>query len=578
MSTRPQPPSGWLRPFCVLGAILALALAALLVAGCGEPDGVPGDDPSVLGSGDDNGAQIGDSVFLDPESAKDGAPEGAPNFVYIVTDDQTYDQMRFLRQARKRIGRRGVSFDSAYASYPLCCPSRATFLTGQYAHNHGAQGNSPFEDGGGYVNLESRGRVLPAWLQNAGYQTVHVGKWANAPGPDLPPDGWSLWAHTADKTTNFYDYTVRTAPDRLTPFGSGDADHHTDVVSALAADYIRERRDPDSPFFLSVAYLAPHDGAGRDDEAGRACGGAEDGKASKGFAQPTPDDAGSLSDLELPQPPSFNEAEIADKPDFIAAEPQLDEEKITRLEASYRCQAESLLGVDRGVAEIMDALDEEGLRGDTYVIFTSDHGRFNGEHRQGGGKNLPYEEATHVPLLIRGPGVVEGRRTEVPASNVDLAPTILDLAGVDPPRPLDRPRDGLSLVPELERGEGPVLPGTGGEIERLLLIEGREKTEEGPDGGLRVRSYVGIRSSRFTYVEHRSEPVRNARAGSEVPIGAGETFAVELYDHELDPFQLDNRAADPVYASTRAALARAAQRLLGCSGSACVIAAEIPSP
>jgi N-acetylglucosamine-6-sulfatase len=205
----------------------------------------------------------------------------------------------------------------------------------------------------------------------------------------------------------------------------------------------------------------------------------------------------------------------------------------------YRQRLESLLAVDEGVERIIDALRESGELENTLVIFTSDNGFFHGEHRIWSGKAQVYEPAIRVPLLMRGPGITPGRRPSRIAGNVDLAPTILEAAGLPPRLELD----GRSLLP-LARGPVP-------RWRDYLLLEGGDRL------GL---DYDGIRTPRYVYAEHR----------------AG---ARELYDLRLDPYQLRSVHNSPAYAAVRAELERRLANLRICAGPSCHAAAgSLPRP
>ncbi len=481
-----------------------------------------------------------------------------------MTDDQTFDQMGVMTATRHLIGSRGVTFENAFASYPLCCPSRSTFLTGQYAHNTGVQGNRPFGDGGGYVALREPKRILPAWLYAAGYETVHLGKWANSPGPSVPP-GWDWWGRTFNHTTNYYDFSIREADGSETHYGADAADYQTDLLTQRALDWLAERDNHD-PFLLSIAYLAPHAGQGRDDAAGRRCEGVD----QKGFAQPPPRYAGRYVEGGVPQTPSYNEPDISDKPAAVAP-PLLSAPTLEKADRSYTCSLATLLAVDDSVKRLVAALRRSGELANTVVLFTSDQGKFYGEHRQGGGKNLPYDEATRIPLLIRGPGIRPGQLVGDPVVNADIAPTLLDLLGVDPKPSLARPRDGRSLLPQIV--------GRRDDPNRLVLIEGKQKFIELDSGdGYESSSYQGVRSVDYLYVEYRSALFDRAREASDAPFGAGEVAGTELYDLRSDPFQIENRSDDPAYAPTRRALADALAKLRDCVGEDCLLSARIPRP
>ena len=202
---------------------------------------------------------------VQPAQAAPG-DQGRPNVVVLMSDDQTQDSMRYMDRVRELIGERGATFPTSVTNWPVCCPSRATFQTGQYAHNHGVLGNKP--PLGGFGRLDST-RTLPVWLKRAGYYTAHIGKFLNGyeSSPVGVPPGWSEW-HGSKRTYNFYGYELLENGE-LNTYGSPDENpddparpdtYSTDVYTDKAVDLIDRRAPQSKPFFLSVAYLAPHSG------------------------------------------------------------------------------------------------------------------------------------------------------------------------------------------------------------------------------------------------------------------------------------------------------------------------------
>ncbi len=494
-----------------------------------------------------------------------------PNVVVLMTDDQGMESMRVLRRTRRLVGERGVTFSRAFASFPLCCPSRASLLTGQHAHNNGVQGNRPNRDGGGYVNLRRPGRTLARWMKASGYDTAHFGKWANSPGPNVPP-GWDTWGRTFDRTTAYYGYRMPRPGRKPLAYGSRERDYHTDVVTRKATRFIdRHAGRKDGPMFLSVGYLAPHGGFGRHDAAGHRCGGVSTaGEPTKGAAQPAARHSAAFAGAPLPRPISFNEADVSDKPASIQASARFTPWQIEIIKTRYRCELASLLSVDESVGRIVRALRRADELARTYLVFTSDQGGFHGEHRRTGGKNLPYREATRVPLLIRGPGLPRGKVIADPVANVDVAPTVLALTRVRQPRGLRRVMDGRSLVPVLEgRASWP---------DRAVLIEGRHPTTQTYYGRWQVASYQGVRTRRYAYNEYFVQTVNGPYEGAETRIGQGELSARELYDLETDPHELRSVDLEPRYREIRERLAAALDRLDDCAGTECRVDVSPPSP
>jgi N-acetylglucosamine-6-sulfatase len=491
------------------------------------------------------------------------------NVLVLMTDDQTNSDLRVMPKTRRLLAAQGTSFSRFYTSYPLCCPSRTTFLTGQYAHNTGVQGNFPDTDGGGYAKLRDPGRTLPVWLRSAGYETSVVGKWPEFPPPGVPP-GWTHWLTTTQSTiAHYYDFALNSGHGTR-DFGSRARDYNTSVVTRLSKHLVERSANRDKRFFLWVSYTAPHFGFGRDDPASRRCGSVPgSGEPAGQTAVPAPSDADAFPDVRLPRPPSFDEPDMSDKPPFLRPK-SLDGADRSEMQTDYRCRLASLLGVDRSVAKLVSTLRRTGELDRTLIVFTSDNGFMLGEHREAQGKNLPYEEAIRVPLVIRGPGIPRDQTVSSPVANVDLAPTILAATGSREPPDERRPADGTSLLPQAQ-GEQ--------DADRAILIEGRDDAEpRGHSGAYESLSYQGVRTSRYLYVEWHRAVKSSSQAAADTPLGAGPVVGRELYDTQLDPYELENRVDSGAYEAARGQLAAILARLQDCSGHRCMVSAAIPPP
>jgi N-acetylglucosamine-6-sulfatase len=450
------------------------------------------------------------------------AAHARPNVVVLMTDDQTLDSMSVMPKTRELLGDRGTAFTRSFTNYALCCPSRATLFTGQYAHNHGVLGNGP--PAGGYTRLD-RSNWLPLWLQAAGYRTMHVGKFLNGYGrlsaPTEVPFGFNDWHGTVDPSTySFYGYTVNENGTLRTYGAAREPElYSTDFLARRASELLAAAAPSPQPFFLSVAFLAPHSGGPRD----------PDDPPGHATPMPAPRHLNAFSALPLPIPPSFNEADVSDKPLAMQQRPPIGAGRAAAIQEGYQQRLESLLAVDDAVETIVAALGATGELDETLILFTSDNGFFHGEHRVPMGKLLAYEPSISVPLYMRGPGVPKGETVRQLVTNADLAPTILDAAEARP----GRVQDGRSLFGLLED------PGV--QWGRELLIEG------GSNQGL---TFTGLRNYRWKYVEHA-------------------TGEAELYDLERDPDELVSRHADPALAPIRFAMASRLARLRSCVGEAC---------
>jgi N-acetylglucosamine-6-sulfatase len=445
-----------------------------------------------------------------------------PNIVVLMTDDQTLDSMSVMAQTNRLIGEQGTTFTRSFVNYPLCCPSRATLYTGQYAHNHGVLGNGP--PLGGYTRLDKT-NWLPLWLQAAGYRTMHVGKFLNGYGrlsaPTEVPLGFNDWHGTVDPSTySFWNYTVN-ENGTLRTYGAANEPefYSTDFFARRANELIAAAAPSDQPFFMSVAFLAPHAGQPRE----------FDDPAGQSTPAVAPRHVNAFSTVALPQPASFNEADVSDKTALMQRRPLITPQVFGAIQENYQQRLESLLAVDEAVASIVGGLEATGELDNTLLLFTSDNGFFHGEHRVRQGKLLVYEPSIRLPLLMRGPGVPAGKRQSQLVTNADLAPTIVDAADARP----GRAPDGRSLLDLVDD------PGV--QWGRELLLEG------GTNAGL---TYTALRNYRYKWVEHAN----------------GER---ELYDLETDPDELTNRSIDPALASVRFAMAERLAALRKCAGSSC---------
>jgi arylsulfatase A-like enzyme len=349
------------------------------------------------------------------------------NVVVIVTDDQSADSiprsvpvMPYLQARALDPADHWVVFTHAFVNTPLCCPSRATLLTGRYPHHTGVWGN---RDG---TQLDE-GATLAAWLDAAGYETALVGKYLNGypfgRGPYVPA-GWDRWwgKQQGGPESIYHDFTLI---EQGTPVRYGASAYATDVLADAAVGFI-EQAPSDRPFFLWFAPTAPHPPA-----------------------EPAPRHVGRYADLPLPSPPSLGEPDVSDKPAWVRALPPLGAADIEAMREAKRRSFETLLAVDEAVRRIVEALRERGELEETVIVFTSDNGLAFGEHRWDR-KSCPYEECIRVPLLVRVPGLAH-RVEPALVSAVDLAPTILDLVNVRPGGPLD----GASRAPLLRGGPPP---------------------------------------------------------------------------------------------------------------------------
>jgi arylsulfatase A-like enzyme len=431
-----------------------------------------------------------------------GAALRRPNIVFIRTDDEAVMDMHVRRpdgsfvmqNVIDLIAKQGVTFSNSFVSYASCSPSRATFLTGRYAHHHHVLGNGPPD--GGYAALDHT-KTLAVWEARNGYYNCHVGKYLNTYTGAIPP-GWDEWYTWF--TSQYFNYLVN-ENGTLVHYGFGPGDYVTEVQTQKAVSFLTRRDYGDRPFLLVVDFTAPH---GSDPPA----------PGTGIYAVPAPWYQG-LFDAYLPiWPPNFDERDVSDKPPFVQALPLLSRPAIGGVIHGERTVAETLISVDDGVGRIIAALDATGQLANTFIFFTSDNGMERGEHRLSGGKDRMYEESVRVPLVVRGPGIRPNVVIDSVVANIDYAPTIVELTGATPTLPMD----GVSLVPVMS---GQAWLGRDG-----ILLESYDGSNQEP---------VGIRTRDYSYGEY------------------ADGF-IELYALDTDPYELHNLAYSPAYVQTIAQL------------------------
>ena len=362
-----------------------------------------------------------------------------PNFVFILTDDQNLTQFnrRYMRRTRKLIADPGTEFTNYFAATPLCCPSRAAVLTGQYGHNNGVLSNMP-----GYALLREPENILPAWLQTAGYQTAEVGKWLN---------GYEKTVEDHEEVPPGLGQVARPRRRPRLLQLQGLAERQEAHLSPV--HHRLDRRDVDRSDRQALGRRPAVLPAGqRVRPARRDRARAEPRALRRARRCPRRRTRAASRESGLPNSPSINEADVSDKPNFVAGKSELTQEQLELLALRYECRLEALRSLDRSIGKIMQAIEDSGELDDTVVIFASDNGTFHGEHRLPGGKGLAYDEAAHMPLAMLVPEKYRGGNPVVPTiseptSNIDLAPTIVDLAGLPDLHLRERvPGDGRALA------------------------------------------------------------------------------------------------------------------------------------
>ena len=438
-------------------------------------------------------------------------PSLRPNIIVIVVDDMRWDEMGIAGHPYVEtpyidgLANAGAFFSNAFHAVPLCSPNRASILTGQYPSRHGIIDNVARN------RMSHRLETFPQTLQREGYVTAFFGKWHMGNDP-TPRPGFDEWAAIPGqgRTTDpelYEDGRIHTVRGYI-----------TDVLTERAVSVIE--RDQEQPFFIYIGHKAIHPDAIQLDD------GSVDLSQPRAYV-PAPRHRGRYEDSVFTRRPNVvsSPEELTDKPALRRAllnknsAEMIDMFGLEELdpgtsEETIRRRAEMLLAVDEGLGRILDALEARGILDETFVLFTSDNGFFYGEHGLSLERRLPYEESIRAPLLIRYPPLAHaGSVIDELVTSVDIAPTVLDVAGV----PIGEQIQGRSLVP-LFRDEAT-------DWRQSVLIE--FYTYENPFPWLVDMDYRAIRTEQFKYIHWMQHSDEN-----------------ELYDLVEDPFETENLIAD----------------------------------
>jgi len=456
-----------------------------------------------------------------------------PDVILIYVDDMRQDDFVALPRTRALLGDVGATYPNYFITTPLCAPSRASFFRGQYAHNTNVRSNNG-QNGGWTAYNRIDENTIATWLRggNPSYRTAHIGKHINgynaarnAIGP-----GWSDWI--VPVPVAFYDYSLN-VNGTTEEYGKKNQDYLTDVLATKARAIITST-PATTPLFLYFSPKAPH-----------------------GPSTPANRHIGDFANAVLDQNGSFNEEDMSDKPDYMQRD-SLTPADIAKLEESNRMRLESLLAVDEAVESLVQTLDAAGRLDNAYLFFATDNGYLLGEHRRSA-KNVPYEEAIRMAMLVRGPGIAAGQTIDAMVANIDLAPTIAALAGVTPPGFVD----GRSFVDTFD--------GSGSDRQALLIEifpppQQQDPEEENPIEARVLRAQAeptfarqAIRTADWLYVEHDNTEQER-----------------ELYDLNTDLVQMESLHADPGSAEEVQRLSAWLATLRDCSAAGCRTAENGP--
>jgi arylsulfatase A-like enzyme len=403
---------------------------------------------------------------------RQGGTDDRPNFIVILTDDQRADTLWAMPKVLRHLAQPGITFTRGFVSNSLCCPSRATILTGRYSHGTGVYTNHPPH--GGFEAFQDESTIA-TWLDDAGYSTALVGKYFNGYNEaEYVPPGWDEWRAFSSHPGSggaFYNYelSVNGTP---TTYGRTNKDYSTDVLATMAVEFIRDSEDP---FFLYFAPFAPH--------------GAPAARRH----------IGAYRGVTFRPSPSFNEADVSDKPQWVQDLPLVSKPR------RWSKALETLLAVDDAAGRMVQVLHRSGELDNTFIVFMSDNGKGRGEHRWRN-KSDPYRGSAQVPFIVRYDRVIQYPREDGHlVLNLDVAPTIASLAGVASPA-----AEGNSIHPLLQSPDA--------EWRDDFLLEHLEDQRGIP-------SYCGVRTENHLYVAY-------------------DTDEEELYDLSNDPYELENLAGD----------------------------------
>jgi len=439
-------------------------------------------------------------------------PERRPNIIVIVVDDLRWDELGvaghpFLETPHiDGLAREGAFFTNAFHSVPLCSPNRASILTGQYPSRHGIIDNVARN------RMSHRLATFPQALQADGYETAFLGKWHMGNDP-TPRPGFDHWVAIPGqgRTMNpelFEGGRIHEVPGYI-----------TDVLTDRALEFIQRERE--GPFFIYIGHKAIHPDAVQLDD------GSVDLSVPRGYV-PAPRHRGRYEEMVFPRRPN-NIASLSD----LEGKPALQHALATKYsdeiveefgeaeldpgssDETIRRRAEMLLAVDDGLGRIIETLEEEGILDDTFILFTSDNGFFYGEHGLSLERRMPYEESIRTPLIVRYPPLAQpGQRVDDLVASVDIAPTVLEVAGAT----IGDHIQGQSFVRSLQ--------GYSTGARSSVFIE--FFTYENPFPWLLDMDYRAIRTERYKFIHWMQYPDWG-----------------ELYDLQEDPFETRNLVEEP---------------------------------